>query len=490
MYAVYCDGELIYAPNLVNEGYSAISAKLTLELNKAGSLEITIPPTSVVYNRFQKLKSIITVEQDGTEIFRGRVLHDEKDFYNRKQVYCEGELAFLLDSICRPYNFSGSVVQYFRQLISNHNAQVEEDRQFMVGSVTVTDPNDYIVRSNSDYENTLNELTAKCVNLLGGYIRTRKYGTWRCIDYTESAGEISSQVIEFGNNLLDVTEYISAENIFTVLIPLGARTETSDGTEGARLTVASVNSDKDYIENPTGINLFGKIWRTEKWDNVTVAANLLTRGRTYLNNNISMAVTLSIKAVDLHLLDVDTARIRLGDSIRVVSPVHELDSYFLCTKMVIDMIDPSNTEYTMGSGFSALTDRQVSAMKQSSNAYSIAEDASSSVSNINVDVQGNYVSKSEFTAYQAQVNTNFASVTNKLTSVYHVKGSVDSYDDLPGSGNVIGDVWNVLDTGANYVWTSEGWDKLSETISLDGLATEQELAALSARVTALEGGNE
>lgn len=57
-------------------------------------------------------------------------------------------------------------------------------------------------------------------------------------------------------------------------------------------------------------------------------------------------------------------------------------------------------------------------------------------------------------------------VNQKIAGVYKVKGSVESYNDLPSSGQQTGDVWNVLDTGANYVWTGDAWDKLSETVDL------------------------
>lgn len=67
----------------------------------------------------------------------------------------------------------------------------------------------------------------------------------------------------------------------------------------------------------------------------------------------------------------------------------------------------------------------------------------------------------------------------KVASIYRVKGSVENYASLPNSTNVdedeeyieltIGDVYNVLDTGANYVWTENGWDKLSETLDLSNL---------------------
>lgn len=64
-----------------------------------------------------------------------------------------------------------------------------------------------------------------------------------------------------------------------------------------------------------------------------------------------------------------------------------------------------------------------------------------------------------------------AQVDAKVSSVYRIMGSVATYDDLPSSGQTVGDVYNVLDTGANYVWTASGWDKLSETVDLSGYLT-------------------
>jgi hypothetical protein len=68
-----------------------------------------------------------------------------------------------------------------------------------------------------------------------------------------------------------------------------------------------------------------------------------------------------------------------------------------------------------------------------------------------------------------------AEVDAKVSSVYRVKGSVASYASLPASGQVVGDVYNLLDTGSNYVWTESGWDKLSETVDLSGYYTKDEI---------------
>ena len=62
--------------------------------------------------------------------------------------------------------------------------------------------------------------------------------------------------------------------------------------------------------------------------------------------------------------------------------------------------------------------------------------------------------------------------------IFRVKGSVATYADLPSSGQAIGDVYNVLDTGSNYCWTEDGWDKLSETIDLSNYYTKEEVDEL------------
>lgn len=85
------------------------------------------------------------------------------------------------------------------------------------------------------------------------------------------------------------------------------------------------------------------------------------------------------------------------------------------------------------------------------------------------DLANNYYNKSQ--------------VDSKFTSVYIFKGSVDTIEDLPTEGNVIGDVWNVRKNDTNYAWTSEGWDALGGTVELssltsNGLMSKEDFAKL------------
>lgn len=416
MYTMKCDGEDFYSPFAASEGYGVISPKINYELNKAGSLEFTLPPDNVMYDFMKKLKSIITVYKDGEEIFRGRVLHDDKDFYRRKHVYCEGELSLLNDSVIRPYTFSGSVADLFRKYIEEHNNQVEVEKQFTVGIVDFVDtdveeqyetyvfvalsakPSDWdtnygsyflkednayyeIVansapefeagvyyrkdtetqtrlttteKENTEFSKTLDEIMTQLVAEFGGYLRIRHEDGTRYIDYVSDYGKNSGQIISCGVNMLDLSEYITAENLVTCLIPLGS------SSDGERVTIASVNNGVDYICNETAIRLFGKIWAVQEWDDISNPEKLKIKAEEYLQNNISMNVSITVTAVDLNLVDVDVERLKLGDSVRVVSEPHELDSYFVCSKVTLDLLEADKSSYTLGYSFSALTDQQVS----------------------------------------------------------------------------------------------------------------------------------
>lgn len=101
--------------------------------------------------------------------------------------------------------------------------------------------------------------------------------------------------------------------------------------------------------------------------------------------------------------------------------------------------------------------------------YYTKDQTDASIKVVADDLANNYYNKSQ--------------VDSKFTSVYIFKGSVDSVEDLPTEGNVIGDVWNVRKNDTNYAWTSEGWDTLGGTAELasltaNGLMSKEDFAKL------------
>lgn len=135
----------IYAPGSALDTTKLISPTLTREFGKAGSLEFTIPLGNVAHSALQKLKTVVSVEQDGKEIWQGRVMNHEQDFLLRQKVYCEGELAYLNDTDVPPYTAKDVTIRQFLDfLCKNHTSLTDSYKSFRIGNVTVEEQKRYV----------------------------------------------------------------------------------------------------------------------------------------------------------------------------------------------------------------------------------------------------------------------------------------------------------------------------------------------------------
>lgn len=418
MYQVYADGSLIFDSRF--EEYVIARGQIDLEVNKSGSFVFTLYRDHPYYDRIEKLKTIITVYRDNMLIFRGRVILSADGFYNDKTFTCEGELSFLLDSIQRAYSFTGSPADLFAQFINNHNSQVDADKQFTVGNVTVTDPNNYINRGNSSYEDTLTNLNGKLLESLGGYINiTAGENGVRVINWLADYPYLSTQSIEFGENLLDFTRQNSAEDIATALIPLGAKIETEDEDvqEEPRVTIESVNDGLDYIYDEDAVNVYGWIYKSQTWDDVTEPANLLTKARAYLNELINLNISLELSAIDLSAMDKDINAFMLGDYIQVISAPHGINAKYLLTKQSVDILHPENDKITLGYTFSTFTDTTL-------NNSNIGTSVNEKVEIIENNYVSNNVLTDEIESLKSMINQTADSITMGVLQEYATNDQV------------------------------------------------------------------
>lgn len=355
MYRVYCNNSPLY--DLRDEDLVLISPIVKIGENTAGSFEFSILPKHPHYEEVNELTSVITAYDGDEEIFCGRVVEITKDLYNRKKVICEGELAYFNDSIQRPARYQGLTVRgYLETLVNIHNQQVKNqgiDKTFKVGAVTVQDKNDYIYKY-TNWESTLEVIKTDLLKIYGGYLRIRKENGVRYLDYLADYPNTNTQVIEFGSNLLDFTHDMIASDIVTAVIPLGARLEDVTEVEGldAYLTIKDVNGGVDYVYSQEAVKSYGWIFKTVKWDDVHVADNLLKKGKKYLTDIQFAQITLTVSAVDLHMLHVDMERIKVLDEIRVTSSPNGLDRFFPVSEMTIYLDKPSNNKLTLGTSYS------------------------------------------------------------------------------------------------------------------------------------------
>ena len=351
MYTIHVDGKLLFSNAVDDAAHAVLSKKLELDVHGAGSLSFVLPPGNHLHGSIRKMKSIITVEENGAEIFRGRAVDVEKDTWNQRSVYCEGALSFLLDSVQSPSNFDVKAHTFLQNLITAHNEQVEEEKQFALGNVTAVAEDVKLQADGAQYKNvyvsTTDLINEHLVNTFGGYLSARHEGGVLYLDWLKELGGNEAKEIRFGVNLLDLKDKSDAGDMFTVLIPLGYSEIGSDGQYKAPVNIKSVNDGKDYIQDNEAVALYGKIWRTHTWAATKKPAELLEKAKAHLAVGAALR-TLTIKAVDMHFIDGDASMIRIGQNVHIVSEPHGIDLEKACVKMSIDLENPENTTYTFG----------------------------------------------------------------------------------------------------------------------------------------------
>ena len=327
---------------------------ITNTMNKAGSFQFTMPFNNPKYNDYTKLKTIVTIKEDGNLIWKGRVLDTSRDFYNNKKFLCEGELAFLNDALVPPYDYSesGITVGNFLQMCFQHyleNCPVE--RKISLGIITAVNSSTTIYPKSESYVNVLETILDQLVSELGGYLSIRHQNEESYLDYLNTEINLTEQKIQFGINLLDLTEHVDASDVYTYLIPLGKRDE-----DGNRVTIESVNDGAIYIKSTTGENLFGKIERCIIWDNIDNPSTLKSLAEDELETAIKESTTIELSAVDLKNLGVEVDHIQIGEYVTVISNPHGIHDNFLCTEITIDLQNAANNTYTIGGTVPSITE--------------------------------------------------------------------------------------------------------------------------------------
>lgn len=359
MIQLYADDVLVYDSRV--QGQALLGLTIDLALEKAGTASIVMPPRHPAFNRFISYRTVVTIYRDYELLFRGRALYPSDDFIGRRTITCEGERCFLRDGIMRSHVYQDSPANIFTAVITSYNAQVDTFKQFKVGTITVTDPNNYINLSSEDAE-TFADTVDKLVERCGGYIvfTTDAEGK-RCINWLAEVGYSNNQVVEFGENLLDFARTGGDTDMATIIVPYGAKNDTT----GTRLTIESVNGGKDYIQDDEAVALRGKVAQTVTWDDVTVPANLLAKAQQYLAKSKMAITTLELSAVDLSLIDKSIDSFRVGDTVRVRSKPHGVDDNFLLTERRMNLLKPTSDSIVLGKSSASMVGADVAGDRQS-----------------------------------------------------------------------------------------------------------------------------
>ena len=349
------DGVLAYDSRL--EDYDLQALKVKTALNKGGTATIGMPPGHPAYGSFKPYKSIVEIRRDDILKFRGRPLPPSEDFLNQRTVVCEGEFCFLRDAQHRPYLYQDTPANVFTAVLGEYNSQADAEKQFKVGTITVTDANDYI-RLESENPENVQDVVEKLLDRCGGYIvfTTDPDDGARVINWYAEIGYRSNQVIEFGENLLDFARDSSTnENLATALLPYGAK----DPETGLRMTIESVNNGLDYIVDEEARQLRGFIMVSKTWDDVTEPANLLWKAEEELAASKNLITALKLTSLDRSYIDNNLDSYEVGDKIPVLSKPHNVDEDFMLTEKEEDLLHLQNGSITLGKDKRTLTGADV-----------------------------------------------------------------------------------------------------------------------------------
>lgn len=375
MYSIYAyiglnseTAELVYDPTRVEEGYVITAGSFINRIDSAGEASFTIPPSHPLYNSLHKIKTHIVIKEDDRVVWYGRVFSTRRDFRNCKVVTCEGAMAFLNDICLAPYRYyvknpkygqpdepeyiiePKSKADHIEYIMDVYNTRCHKSRKINFGTSGVEFHVGEIIEGCDSYDTVLTELK----NMIGDYnyhfvttcngsdgrpsvtITAEKLPTYKC-----------TQAIEFGKNLLDFEEYLNAESAYGCIIPLGEG-DASCYDDNGKEPIESLVPLKDrayYVSGNTSD--YGPIDRVINFTGLSKPSELAAAAQKVFElGGGDPAVEFTIKAIDLHMLDVSVEEFKIGYAVTVISTPHKINKDFIISEISINMLQPDNNSYT------------------------------------------------------------------------------------------------------------------------------------------------
>lgn len=454
MYQLKYKDYILHDMRLADEKLIIRDPSVKLAVSKAGEMSFTVDAEHPYLSNLRRMSGLVELLDGTLPIYRGRITTDTKDFYGAHKIETEGIMAVLNDSIIKPFSFpedfkddddykaaaaSGNVVDFFfRWILAQHNSQVSTEQQIKPGVCTVTDSNNYITRSSSEYATAMSTISDKLIkSALGGYLLIRYEDDGNYLDYYAALPLTNTQSVEFAENLLDLSSEVDGTDIYTAILPEGKDGLTLENLPDGALTDDLVK-DSLTIYSKSGVDTYGRITRHVKWDDVTVAANLQAKAKAALaDNGLSMPETIKLTAVDLGWQE-DVQHFRVGRMTVLFSTTHGYSTSYPLLELSPDILDPGNTRITLGATQQTYTGAQIDTKRETderieSTRQEISErvDESSSqviqatrqqisdlqqnINSIILSALERYVETGDFESYKEEVSTKLSVLADQLT---------------------------------------------------------------------------
>ena len=342
MYQVLLGTKIIYYPG--NDEYAIYDTDLTEDVGQAGEFTFRVPPTNPLYNQLTN-GSLITIEKDNKEFWRGEIRDIKIDFAKIATVYCVEDVAWLGDEFIAPAKITNQTYkQRLDAVIETYNSARGADRRFISGYVY---NGAATCNWQTEYEWSILDSIRKCICRDDLYVRIRRvYESGvlkRYIDVVrlEDYGKVTSQPIEYGYNLLDYVKDSDYGNLTNVLTPYGDEIEDSEvyADYSARLQGTT-------ISNNASINAYGRHAKAVVFDGVTNENTLNSLAASYLSRYSQPQLTMEVKAVDLSVIE-NVADMAIGDSVHIIAKPFAIDQYLYLTEIKRDIQSPDKNTITL-----------------------------------------------------------------------------------------------------------------------------------------------
>lgn len=340
MYAGYVDGRLLFAAGM--PGYEIVDGTISEAVGSASSATIKLPPSNVMRDVPVKRASVISIRKDGTEVFRGSVVDTTTDLRGMRTYSIDSAMMWLAD-ICKPPHqiiTPMPLPTYLGALVTQYNAGCLAGKQLKLGEVGASLPS--ITLAASEYKSML-DLAKEAASASGGELRIRYADGSVYLDCQASYDHRCSQTVELRKNLLDLTDEIDGADLVTRVYPVG-----KDG-----LTIEDVNGGQVYLINDAAEGIYGRIDGTLQAD-TDDASVLKATAASYLAQHSGLSRGIQVTAADLSTQDITIESFAVGDSVRVVSPPHGIDTIMQVSKLDTSLVG-SKSSMTIGWGKKSLT---------------------------------------------------------------------------------------------------------------------------------------
>lgn len=362
MYKVNFNGFPLHDPR--SDALQIREPDVHLAVGEAGEMSFVIDNDHPNADKITRMNGSLELFAGTVRIFRGRIRKDTQDFNLSKSIEAEGMLACLNDSIIPPFSFpedflddaeyneaaeSGNVVQFFLSwLLDQHNSQVGEQQKIFLGEVTVSDPNNYITRSSSEYLTTKEIIEKKLTDLLGGYLLADYSGDTTVLNYYDDLPLTNIQEVEFSKNLLDLKKELDAAESYTAILPVGKDGLTISALEDGEISPGVKKSGLIIYSEAAESTLSGRITKKVDWNDVTEAANLQTKAAALLTTEgVKHTQSITVSAVDLGGVD-NIPHFVVGRYVQLKSKPHGFAAAYPLMELEPNILDPGDTQITLG----------------------------------------------------------------------------------------------------------------------------------------------